>query len=142
MKSGQNDLSERANRSEYPAQADRRGRSALYNYTDMRESTVQAKEGFAGRLSALRIARNVSAREMSLSLGQGAGYINNIENGGNLPSMGMFFEICEFLEVSPDAFFAYTAQSRPGGTRLLALLEALPKEKRDVLLALAELLKD
>ncbi len=142
MKKDLNDLPERPERSECPVQADRSGRAALYNYTDMQESTVQAREGFAGRLSALRMARNVSAREMSLSLGQGAGYINNIENGGNLPSMGMFFEICEFLKVSPETFFAYTAQSRPGEMRLLTLLETLPKEKKDVLLVLAELLKD
>ena len=42
-------------------------------------------------MSQLRQAKGVSARDMSLSLGQSAGYINNIENGVNLPSMAMFF---------------------------------------------------
>ena len=44
------------------------------------------KEDFAKRLTELRINKGVSARDMSLSIGQSAGYINNIENGVNLPS--------------------------------------------------------
>ena len=57
------------------------------------------KEEFARRVSQLRQAKGVSARDMSLSLGQSAGYINNIENGVNLPSMSMFFYICDYLGV-------------------------------------------
>lgn len=63
------------------------------------------KEQFAQRLVALRQAKNISARDMSLSLGQSAGYINNIENGINLPSMGMFFYICDYLCITPEEFF-------------------------------------
>lgn len=48
------------------------------------------EEDFAKRLSALRQEKGASARDMSLSLGQNAGYINNIENGHNLPSMTVF----------------------------------------------------
>ena len=48
---------------------------------------------FAKRLAQLRNQKGVSARDMSLSLGQGAGYINNIENKNNLPSMTVFFYI-------------------------------------------------
>ena len=64
------------------------------------------KEEFARRVSQLRQAKGVSARDMSLSLGQSAGYINNIENGVNLPSMSMFFYICDYLGVTPEEFFA------------------------------------
>ena len=49
------------------------------------------KEAFIKRLTELRMSQGVSARDMSLSLGQSPGYINNIENGVNLPSMSMFF---------------------------------------------------
>ncbi|MFR9052115.1 MAG: helix-turn-helix domain-containing protein [Ruminococcus sp.] len=49
------------------------------------------KEDFIKRLTELRINKGVSARDMSLSIGQSAGYINNIENGVNLPSMMTFF---------------------------------------------------
>ena len=63
------------------------------------------KNDFAKRLAELRIAKGVSARDMSLSLGQSAGYINNIENGVNLPSMAVFFYICEYLSITPKEFF-------------------------------------
>lgn len=77
---------------------------------------------FAVRLARLRLEKGVSARDMSLSIGQSAGYINNIENGNNLPSMGTFFTICEYLNITPQAFFDYDSQS-PG--RLACLIQEL-----------------
>ena len=59
------------------------------------------------RLAQLRVQKGVSAREMSLSLGQNTGYISNIESGKTLPSMTGFFYICEYLDVSPCDFFAF-----------------------------------
>ena len=63
------------------------------------------KDQFRKRLTELRIKKGVSARDMSLSIGQSAGYINNIENGVNLPSMQVFFFICDYLDVTPKEFF-------------------------------------
>lgn len=63
------------------------------------------EEEFPLRLSKLRIGKGVSARDMSLSIGQNPGYINNIETGKALPSMSAFFFICDFLEISPCEFF-------------------------------------
>jgi transcriptional regulator with XRE-family HTH domain len=57
------------------------------------------------RVSRLRINKGVSARDMSLSIGQSAGYINQIENKKALPSMRGFFYICEYFDVSPKDFF-------------------------------------
>ena len=57
------------------------------------------------RLAKLRTQKGVSARDMSLSLGQANNYINNIENKKALPSMQAFFYICEYLEVTPQEFF-------------------------------------
>ena len=70
------------------------------------------EEEFAQRLATLRSKKGVSAREMSLSIGQNAGYINNIESGKALPSMSAFFFICEFLDITPKEFFD-TDTSRP-----------------------------
>ncbi len=42
--------------------------------------------------------KRVSARDMSLSIGQNAGYINTIESGKAFPSMTVFFYICEYLD--------------------------------------------
>ncbi len=63
---------------------------------------------FSERLCKLRCRKGVSARDMSLSLGQNASYINRIENGTALPSMTSFFYICEYLEISPKDFFDYS----------------------------------
>lgn len=57
------------------------------------------------RLAELRTQKGVSARDMSLSLGQANNYINNIENKKSLPSMQSFFYICEYLGVTPQEFF-------------------------------------
>lgn len=57
------------------------------------------------RLAKLRTQKGVSARDMSLSLGQANNYINNIENKKSLPSMQAFFYICEYLGVTPQEFF-------------------------------------
>ena len=51
---------------------------------------------FALRLAKLRQQRGVSARDMSLSIGQNHGYINGIELGKIMPSMTVFFYICEY----------------------------------------------
>ena len=57
------------------------------------------------RLAKLRTQKGVSARDMSLSLGQANNYINNIENKKSLPAMQSFFYICEYLGVTPQEFF-------------------------------------
>jgi len=58
------------------------------------------------RLVQLRTQKGVSARDMSLSLGQSESYINKIENGKSLPSMEVFFYICEYFGVHPKTFFS------------------------------------
>lgn len=63
------------------------------------------EEKFALRLTQLRNQKKVSARDMSLSIGQNPGYINNIESGKALPSMTAFFYICEYLSITPQEFF-------------------------------------
>ncbi|MBR4224354.1 MAG: helix-turn-helix transcriptional regulator [Oscillospiraceae bacterium] len=63
------------------------------------------ENGFGLRLSKLRSDKGISARDMSLSIGQNPGYINSIETGKSLPSMSSFFYICEYLGVTPKEFF-------------------------------------
>ena len=60
----------------------------------------------AQRLYHLRELKGVSAREMSLSLGQNSSYINRIENKIAMPSVQNLFYICEYLQVSPAEFFS------------------------------------
>lgn len=66
---------------------------------DMNEKDI------ALRIAKLRMQKGVSAREMSLAMGQCPGYINNIETGKNRPSITGFIYICEYLGVTPAEFF-------------------------------------
>ena len=82
------------------------------------------EEEFSIRLAKLRTKKGVSAREMSLSIGQNAGYINNIETGKALPSMSGFFFICEYLNITPQEFFDTESQQPE---KLSKLIEDLKK---------------
>ena len=63
------------------------------------------KEFFSKRIYELRDERNISARELSLAMGQNSSYINRIDNKLTLPSIQGFLCICECLEITPYEFF-------------------------------------
>lgn len=87
------------------------------------------------RLARLRTAKNVSARDMSLSLGQNVNYINLIENGRAYPSMEAFFNICEYLNVSPQEFFDDEVAQPERLRALIADLRRLDAEQLNVVSA-------
>ena len=95
------------------------------------------REIFSKRLVELRMNKGVSARDMSLSLGQSAGYINNIENGVNLPSMTVFFYICEYLGVTPKEFFDTDFLAPAKAAELSEAARHLNCEQLDHLIAIA-----
>ena len=90
--------------------------------------TYELENNVGKRIAQLRTAKGISAREMSLSIGQGQAYINNIENKRTLPSMRGFFYICEFLNISPKDFFDIDA--------------AEPEKLNDVIMDLKKLTPD
>jgi transcriptional regulator with XRE-family HTH domain len=63
------------------------------------------KNAFYERLTKLRIKKQVSAREMSLAMGQSHGYITQLESKHRLPSMTVFFYICDYLNITPKDYF-------------------------------------
>ena len=63
------------------------------------------KDFFAKRIYELRNERNISARELSLTMGQNSSYINRIENRLTLPSIQGLLCICECLDITPYDFF-------------------------------------
>lgn len=99
------------------------------------------KKDFAERLAALRINKGVSARDMSLSIGQSAGYINNIENGVNYPSMQVFFYICEYLNITPYEFFETENKNPEKINELIKATKDLSSERLDNFINLAKGLK-
>ena len=77
------------------------------------------------RLAQLRVQKGVSARDMSLSIGQNTGYINSIENGKNFPTMKNFFYICEYLDISPCDFFDFDTQAPKEASEMMSRLKRL-----------------
>ena len=94
----------------------------------MENRDVVYEEVFALRLSKLRAQKGVSARDMSLSIGQNQNYINNIENGKSLPSLTVFFYICEFLNITPSEFFDLDSSQPEALRELTEKLKRLPPE--------------
>lgn len=100
------------------------------------------KEEFAIRLSLLRNQRNVSARDMSLSIGQNPGYINNIECGKALPSMASFFYICEYLGITPAEFFETDIKAPEKIRQITENLASLDNDSLDCILFLTKKFSD
>jgi len=101
---------------------------------------VEQKD-FSQRLSQLRINKGVSARDMSLSIGQSPSYINNIETGISFPSMTGFFYICEYLDITPSEFFDTQSLNPAKEKELINAVKGLSNEQLDNLIALAKGLK-
>ena len=57
------------------------------------------------RITELRLKKDVSEYQMSLDLGKNKSYIQGISSGRSMPSMKQFFEICDYLEITPLEFF-------------------------------------
>lgn len=98
------------------------------------------KEEFISRLVQLRLNKGVSARDMSLSIGQSPGYINNIENGVNFPSMTVFFWICEYLNITPSEFFDISTKDPARVNELCDASKDLSSEQLEHLIAIAKAL--
>lgn len=96
------------------------------------------EEQFTNRLSKLRLAKGVSARDMSLSIGQNPGYINNIENGKALPSMSLFFFICEYLGITPQEFFDFDSEQPELLDNVISNLKMLNKRQLKNIAEIAE----
>lgn len=84
------------------------------------------EEFFRQRLLQLRNQKGVSARDMSLTLGQSESYINKIENGKAFPSMQVFFYICDYFDISPKDFFDENSSNPALLNTLIADLKTLP----------------
>lgn len=101
---------------------------------------MELKE-FALRLSQLRLNKGVSAREMSLDIGQSHGYINGIETGVSFPSMTVFFYICEYLGITPAEFFATEYRNPVKAKELNESIKGLRDDQLDNLISIAKGLK-
>lgn len=93
------------------------------------------------RITQLRLQKGVSARDMSLSLGQNDSYINRIENKRSLPSLSGLFYICEYLGITPKDFFDTETENPTKVHELLCVAKGLSSEQLEHLIAIAKDLK-
>lgn len=98
-------------------------------------------EQFAKRLAELRTQADVSARDMSLSMGQSESYISNIENGHNLPSMSTFFYICDYLKITPQEFFDLESKAPTHLTEITEKLKRLTPDQLSLISRLIDQMK-
>lgn len=100
-------------------------------------------EWFPYRVAQLRNQKGVSARDMSLSLGQCESYINKIENRKAFPSMGGFILICQYFGIEPKDFFTTQLLAPAETEQLVTTLGRLKPHQIKHLLQLAiDLLED
>ncbi len=95
----------------------------------MNEQLLFPLEEFGLRLAKLREHKGVSARQMSLEIGLNKNYINSIETGRNYPNMAHFFEICQYLNVTPQLFFQISRNSPIEQTEFFQAVINLPPQK-------------
>ena len=94
------------------------------------------EKDFSLRLAQLREKKGVSARDMSLSMGQNPGYINNIESGKSMPSLAGIFYICDYLGITPSEFFDMESHSPSKLNDIIANLKRLDDRQLDTISAL------
>ena len=101
------------------------------------------EKDFSLRLAQLREKKGVSARDMSLSIGQNPGYINNIESGKSMPSLSGIFYICDYLGVTPSEFFDTDSGDPARLKDLIRDLKRLEPKQLDMISALVkDIIKD
>ncbi len=93
-------------------------------------------EFFYNRLVQLRMERNISARDMSVSLGHCESYINKIENKKSLPSLPIFFDICHFLNIHPSDFFSNDIQDTLLSKEYVKEFNSLNEEQKEHVLSI------
>lgn len=91
------------------------------------------EKDFSLRLAQLREKKGVSARDMSLSMGQNPGYINNIESGKSMPSLSGIFYICEYLGITPAEFFDMESKSPSKLNDIITNLKRLDDRQLDTI---------
>ena len=93
---------------------------------------------FSERLTHLRMRNGASAREMSLSMGQGHGYVGQVERKAYLPSMTVFFYICDYLGITPKEFFDDEIEHPEVLSKLIENLKKLDEKKLSHVSAIIE----
>ena len=88
------------------------------------------------RITQLRIQKGVSEMQMSYDLGHSRSYINNITVRKSLPSMGEFFAICDYFNITPLQFFESEQNDPTRNREITACMKKLSSEDAGLVLTL------
>jgi len=99
---------------------------------------LSSAELFRRRLTELRLKKSLSEYQMSLALGQSKGYIQQISSGRSLPSMQRFFDICDYLNVTPLEFFDTENRDPALSRELLSAIRGMSEEEIELLISVAK----
>lgn len=94
------------------------------------------------RITQLRIEKGVSEYQMSLDMGHSRSYIQSIVSGRSLPSMSEFLYMCEYLNVTPSAFFDEQTEHPALLQKAVDEMRSLPDRDLLTLLNLIERFKE
>ena len=84
------------------------------------------------RIAMLRTKKKVSAREMSLAIGQNPNYINHIETGSATPSLAGLSYICEYLGITMSEFFELDSNNPEKINKINEYLKNLDDEQLEI----------
>ena len=96
------------------------------------------EKDFSLRFATLRSKKGVSARDMSLTMGQNPGYINNIELGKSMPSLTGIFYICDYLNITPSELFDEEVENPEKLKGIIKDLRKLNDKQLDTISALVK----
>lgn len=90
------------------------------------------------RIQGLREAKDISARDLSLSLGWNSAYINKIENKQAKPSLDGLCYICDYFSISLAEFFDENTEHPMKVNEVLALVKRLDADSLDLIINMAK----
>ena len=87
------------------------------------------------RVGYVRNTANLSAREVSLRMGMSPQYVAQLESGRIVLTVEKLLQILEICEFSIERFFSANIADYHTDNELKALIEALPKDKKENIIA-------
>lgn len=105
---------------------------------EIEERPLAFQQFIAERISELVIKKGISENKMSLALGKGGSYIRAITNKRAWPSFKGFIDICDYLDITVEEFFAGFEVQDPQKYKLQERIRTLDAESVQKLLELLD----
>ena len=107
----------------------------------MNKSISETRKFLINRLGYLRNKANLSARELSLTLGYSPAYIAKFENGDFSIPAEVLLEAIEICKSTPNEFFYNKLEDYEKDKELIDIISTLSTDSKQTLIELAKKLK-